>query len=892
MIQIYSPSNTDYTHNGDCVLMPTRCEITAEVNGAWSLQLEHPIDDDGRWRYIEENAVLKVPTWMVNKLQRYRIREVEKTDSMITATAYPVFFDSRDDAYIFDIRISNKTGQQALTQLLTAAPAKYSASSDLIGRQSEVFQNCNLLEAITGPFHDRWGGEILYDNNLVVVNQTIGGDYGVTVEYGKNITGVNYTVDTTDMATRIIPYAYNGRQMSGASPWVDSSLVATYPKVFIRAMQFDDIKLAEDASDDDLTDDSITVCQTQADLDTALTAAVNRQYSVENLDKPKISMSIDLASLEDTDEYRDFSSLEEIRLGDTVHCKHSKLGIVTDASVVSITWDCARDRIAAVVLGDFAFDFVRDSGLDEIRMGIEQMAANLNADGSLMAERIKGLLDGMVCQLGAQYTVAKRQDVMAILFENLDPQSPLYGSLGIGTQGLQISKQRTQDGKGWVWTTVATASGIVADTVVTGTISDKSGYNYWDLDNGHLVVQAFDTNNNETFYLNSNTGEVRINATSFSLAGSTISSMISAAFSNYDPADDLDQTTIFNILTNNSTQQGLWLRDGKLYLNFEYARGQTLKLGGVNNGNGLLEVYNASNQQTGVIDRYGFKSSSYDWFNTFYTRFIEGVLRGYYTSGSSTYQMGEFGFQNISNDSSQRYSIIKNWNCAGTLIQKYSVANGIEEIAEFLKSSIKLNENTTVSGTFKATGATTLSSLTVSGSATFNSGLSSSGITSNGTLSVTGLCGFSGGAQITGGSLVITSGDQREQGGLVQTFSIIASYNIYSGGIVYGTQFQQISDVRLKDNIEKCESDIIDDLDVVSFDWKKDGRHVSSGFIAQDVQEICPELVETDVNGMLTINYTGVIPHLVHKVQQQQKEIDSLKAEIVKIKAILKGVCK
>lgn len=954
MIQIYSPSNTDYTHNGDCVLMPTRCDITAEINGAWSLQLEHPIDDDGRWRYIEENAVLKVPTWMVNKLQRYRIREVDKTDTMITATAYPVFFDSRDDAYIFDIRISNKTGQQALTQLLTAAPAKYSASSDLIGRQSEVFQNCNLLKAITGPFHDRWGGEILYDNNAVVVNQTIGGDYGVTVEYGKNITGVNYTVDTTDMATRIIPYAYNGRQMSGASPWVDSSLVATYPKVFIRAMQFDDIKLAEDASDEDLTDDSITVCQTQADLDTALTAAVNRQYSVENLDKPKVSMSIDMVSLEDTDEYRDFSSLEEIRLGDTVHCKHSKLGIITDASVVSITWDCARDRIAAVVLGDFAFDFVRDSGLDEIRMGIEQMAANLNADGSLMAERIKGLLDGMVCQLSAQYTAAKRQDVMAILFENLDPQSPLYGALGIGTQGLQISKQRTQDGKGWVWTTAATADGIVADTVVTGTISDKSGHNYWDLDNGHLVVQAFDTNNHETFYLNSNTGIVRINANSFSLTGKSIQQLIEE--DKFDPNNLLLEpielpTTLYwlygsvtrgqtdpyggtnavklqpvsggegfiSSLSTNAPakvagrryQLKVWLRSS---VDADMFTGNSIKLhlSGVasddiyptTSWNEYSMEMLADSSSDGVATICGMSSftasNGYDLYvynprvyavetqEEAYNRLTnDGALRGIYMDNGQLFinmdylQAGtaKFGGPNNGNGSIEVYD---SNNHRSLLIDndRFEFESTADTYNDYLTSyygsqqtfyaRLKADSLYNLIGCIGAWAYYGYDVVTQKNRWTYPLG-----ICANEAIQF-----FIGSSMTTNNNIVTI----RKDGSIGNRFVV--------SGKVYANSYENNSDRRLKNNIVPVKTDIIDDLKPVSFDWKESGEHVSSGFIAQDVQKILPELVSLKDDGMLSLNYIGIIPHLVHKVQQQQKEIDSLKAEIAEIKAILKGVYK
>lgn len=68
----------------------------------------------------------------------------------------------------------------------------------------------------------------------------------------------------------------------------------------------------------------------------------------------------------------------------------------------------------------------------------------------------------------------------------------------------------------------------------------------------------------------------------------------------------LTQLEIFNRLTNNGAAQGLFLKDGKLYLNFSYAQGGILKLGGVNNGNGQAEVYDSSGNKIGSWNKDGF----------------------------------------------------------------------------------------------------------------------------------------------------------------------------------------------------------------------------------------------------------------------------------------------
>lgn len=76
--------------------------------------------------------------------------------------------------------------------------------------------------------------------------------------------------------------------------------------------------------------------------------------------------------------------------------------------------------------------------------------------------------------------------------------------------------------------------------------------------------------------------------------------------------DDLDkaltQEDIFNRLTNNGQVQGLFLKDGKIYLNFSYAEGGTLKLGGKANEQGVLEVYDSYGWKNISIDNEGLKA--------------------------------------------------------------------------------------------------------------------------------------------------------------------------------------------------------------------------------------------------------------------------------------------
>lgn len=52
------------------------------------------------------------------------------------------------------------------------------------------------------------------------------------------------------------------------------------------------------------------------------------------------------------------------------------------------------------------------------------------------------------------------------------------------------------------------------------------------------------------------------------------------------------------------------------------------------------------------------------------------------------------------------------------------------------------------------------------------------------------------------------------------------------------------------------------------------------GFLAQDIKKVLPELVQTDENGIMSIDYIGFIPLIVESMKEMQQTIDDLKAEI------------
>lgn len=484
MIQIYTPSNTDYSKNGDQTLLPVSASVHAILNGAWEAEITHTIDAEGRWKYITEEAVIKMPSF--NGDQLFRVKTAQKQDSGVTATLEPIFYDSMGDCWLSDVRPTGKNGQDAL-DIMLAPNSKYSGLSNITRADTAYYQNMNFMQALNGDidqsFINRWGGEILFENFTVIVNEQVGSDNGVELRYGKNIPqdGMSYEVDIRDVVTRIYPKAYNGRTMTG-NGHVDSPLIENYPTVKTVTMTFENVKLAEDLQGD--PEDTDIVCDTQEELDAALTAQCNAQYEA-GIDKPVVTINADMVLLQNTEQYKDVEMLESVSLGDTIHCINTHLDITTDARVIELEYDSIRKKVTAVTIGEFGYQY-----FDGITSSSQKIDSVIAPNGSLMAEKVQGILNGIYTQLRLQSTAAQKVEGSAFLIEDTDEESALYGAMVWGTQGLQLATSRTADGKNWDWTTAVTAKGIVASVIVSGILTDKEGKNYWNLDTGEFRLSA------------------------------------------------------------------------------------------------------------------------------------------------------------------------------------------------------------------------------------------------------------------------------------------------------------------------------------------------------------------------------------------------------------------
>lgn len=106
--------------------------------------------------------------------------------------------------------------------------------------------------------------------------------------------------------------------------------------------------------------------------------------------------------------------------------------------------------------------------------------------------------------------------------------------------------------------------------------------------------------------------------------------------------------------------------------------------------------------------------------------------------------------------------------------------------------------------------------------------------------------------------------------------------NLAVSGIVTSTDYNSISDVSLKENIEPLQNslDKVSKLEGVSFNWKSDqNKEEQIGLIAQEVEKIYPEIIGNNKD-VKTVSYVSLIAPLIEAIKELKEEVEYLKSKI------------
>ncbi|EAE9683775.1 hypothetical protein BZ176_12395 [Listeria monocytogenes] len=347
MMILYEKTESNFNHNGLAVLdgVVVSPVVTEQLNGLFSLEFDYPIHAKASDKLRPEMIV----KCLVPELQDQLFRIVERDDSLgglVHIVAHHIFYDLAKNL-IEDTYIVNKNGSGALTQLLgaTTVPHSFSGTSNITTVNNVRLVRLNPVEVLLDSdldngYQARFGGEIVRDNYSISMLAHRGSDNGVQIRDKKNLTGYKSDLDYSSIVTRIMPEGYDGLFLP--EKYVDSPLINSYVSPKIKITKYDNVKVGDEEGEFATKDLAYAELRRLAAL----------EFTVSHIDKPTATYDIEFAPLERTEEYKQFSSLETINLGDIVSVTHAEDGFSVTARMVEYSYDPILKAFISITLGN------------------------------------------------------------------------------------------------------------------------------------------------------------------------------------------------------------------------------------------------------------------------------------------------------------------------------------------------------------------------------------------------------------------------------------------------------------------------------------------------------------------------------------------------------------
>lgn len=355
-----------------------------------------------------------------------------------------------------------------------------------------------------------------------------------------------------------------------------------------------------------------------------------------------------------------------------------------------------------------------------------------------------------------------------------------------------------------------------------------------------------------------------------------------ADYQTYSVAVDvasLTQEQIVDILSDDGKFKGLYYEKDEsgnttLYISFNAMKGGVISLGGTNNGNGQLKIYDADGNQISRLGYTGYVVLNKNTGNPMVSLNTAGLRLYTDYTDAKNYQalmLGKHGLyaQDVSDDA------IRLWQegTGGGYIVKYQ-----NDTIWIYTDNLTAMNNVTVGGTLMFYDLE-------------NQTKTSGKVKRQPVASVS-----ADDSQVA----YLFSGTGSKHGETIvhHRLGIRAKWGAPGFSTDYLYTDGQVSDIRLKENIENSETDALETVNrmkVRQFDWKErmGGWHQDIGFVADELEEIDPNLAlgggydengEMDIkqiNSPYLLNYAiKAIQELSAKVDEQEKRIKELERRL------------
>ena len=475
---LYPAGETEFRNNGLGRLSEaTKCLVTEERNGQYELEMQYPIT--GRhYKEIVEERIIAARHDDSDDIQPFRIYKITRPmNGIVTISARHISYQLSKVAVM---PFTANTCAEALAGMITnsVGDCPFTIWTDKLLQASfsvdvpSSFRS--LLGGTTGSILDVYGpGEYEWDKFTVKFHTHRGSNQDVMIRYGKNLTDVKKTTDTSNLWTGILPY------WAGTDE-AEQAVLVTLPEKVIYS---------------DMAESFVYRMVVPVDL----SSAFQEQPTVEQLrsraqayvnanaaDGIPASIDVSFVALWQTEEYKNWAPLQKLKLCDTVTVYHKGLGIENKAKIVSVTYDVILERYEKMTIGE-----VKTNLGDSIRQISEEIkkdvptSASVSQAISLATNILSGSTGGNI----VINTNAKGQPIEILSMNTADIKTATK-IIKIDKNGISVSKAGYSgaftvlldiDGK----LDAAALKGIIdAALIKTGILSDKQSNVTWNMATG------------------------------------------------------------------------------------------------------------------------------------------------------------------------------------------------------------------------------------------------------------------------------------------------------------------------------------------------------------------------------------------------------------------------
>ena len=282
--------------------------------------------------------------------QPFRIYRVVPELDKVTVYARHVFYDLLDNM-IKSLKPSPSAVGASVVQSLSGACLSshdFSFYSDLTSTAEDVeWENINPVEAMLGEngLVSKYGAELARDWYDVFLVRRVGNDTDVSIREKKNLTGISYDVDETDVVTRIMPTGEDadGNILYLPELYIDSPNLNAYTHPKWIHLPVSEAKEVTDG------DEPKSKTQCYAEMRKAAQAEFDA-----GCDLPTVTLKVDFVNCSDAEEYRQYAALTDIFLGDSVRVVARRIGVEVSMRMTQYTYDCLTRKYTSVTLGTAA----------------------------------------------------------------------------------------------------------------------------------------------------------------------------------------------------------------------------------------------------------------------------------------------------------------------------------------------------------------------------------------------------------------------------------------------------------------------------------------------------------------------------------------------------------